>query len=127
MLHSTMPLTGIKIFLCKFKKQNMHKQIHLSLIATALFAFLLTSSRATPVDSIPTVFKNSLQKIFDTYLHLKDALVKGNTKEAGNEASAMNTIAAKISGEGLSKSQSKMYRKEIGKILHHSEHIRDNT
>ena len=95
------------------------------------FIVLLIASQfsfaQTTTTELPTAFKTSLQQMFTEYLELKDALMQGNPKEAAKEAVEINAIASKISTEGLIKDQIATFNKQNAKILHNTEHIRDNS
>ena len=97
----------------------------------ALFIALLSASQftiaQTATTELPSAFKTSLQQMFTEYLELKDALMQGNPKEAAKEAVEINEIASKVSTEGLTKDQLAIFNKQNAKILHNTEHIRDNS
>lgn len=97
----------------------------------ALFIVLLIASQftiaQTTTSELPSAFKTSLQQMLKGYLELKDALMEGNPKEAGKEAVELNDIASKVSTEGLTKDQLAIFNKQNTKILHNTEHIRDNS
>ena len=52
--------------------------------------------------------------------------MKGNSGMAAKCSDTLNKLANSITITGLSKEQLKIFNKENGKILHNSEHIRDN-
>jgi hypothetical protein len=61
------------------------------------------------------------------YLGIKDALMKGNTAEAGAKATALHEAAGKVSTQGLTKDQLTFFNKQNQKILVNSQHIADNV
>lgn len=98
--------------------------------AVLLSMFVIASSaHAQTVSSadIPPSFKNSLQQMLSGYLALKDALLLGDTRQAGKEAVELNDEAKKVNTGGLKKDQLAAFNKQNEKILHNTEHIRDNA
>ena len=99
------------------------------ILAVIIIAFTVTISKAQtvfPIDSIPESFKTSLNKMMDGYLKIENALMQGNTTDAGKFADSLNKFTNSISAIGLTNEQLKIFNKQSGKILLNTEHIRDN-
>lgn len=106
---------------------NKLKPLTLFVALLIAFQFGIAQTTTTTTTELPSSFKTSLQQMFTEYLDLKDALMKGNPKEAAKEAVEINEIASKVSTEGLTKDQLALFNKQNAKILHNTEHIRDNA
>lgn len=106
------------------------KTINVLSLAIALLLFSGNSPAQTatvPVDSIPAAFRASLNKLFDGYMKIEEALMQGKTADAGNASDALNKFTATINANGLTTQQSKIFNRQWNKILHNTEHIRDNA
>jgi Cu(I)/Ag(I) efflux system membrane fusion protein len=100
------------------------KSIALAIPLMVASQFAIAQTTAT---ELPSAFKTSLQQMFTEYLELKDALMQGNPKDAAKEAVEINAIASKVNTEELTKDQLAIFNKQNAKILHNTEHIRDNS
>ncbi|HTL81346.1 MAG TPA: DUF3347 domain-containing protein [Bacteroidia bacterium] len=98
-----------------------------AVIVTTLAFQLANSQTVIPIDSIPVSFKTSLNTMMDGYLKIENALMTGNTTDAGKYADELRVTTLAVSTAGLSKKQIAIFNKQVRKIVHNTEHIRDNA
>ena len=105
----------------------MKKLKSVSVFTSLLIVSTFTMAQETTKSvKLPEAFNSSLQHMFSEYLGMKDALLFGNPREAAKEAAELNSMASHLSTEGLTKDQVVIFNKQNAKILHNTEHIRDN-
>lgn len=97
-----------------------------------MFLFILlcqtsNAQRQLPMDSIPEKVKTSLNQMLAGYLKIEAALMLGNTEDAGKASDELNKLTASVSVVGLSKEQLRIFNKHYAKIIHNTEHIRENS
>jgi Cu(I)/Ag(I) efflux system membrane fusion protein len=93
----------------------------------SVILFIVMFISSITVKAQPTAFKTSLQNMFTEYIELKDALIQGNSEQAGKEAVELNETASKTKTDSLTRDQLHTFQKELAHILHNTEHIRDNS
>jgi hypothetical protein len=78
---------------------------------------------AVTFPTIDATLSASLKEVVDHYLHIKNALVNDDSKEAGNGAEGMEKAVAKIDKSLFTSEQKKVYDELGDDIKEHAEHI----
>ncbi len=100
-------------------------KVIMMIILIALYSQASHAQRSTA--TIPHSFKIALNKMFEEYLDLKDALQKKDVTKANNVAKELLTAADAVKTDSLSKDQLKEFNKHIGKVIMNSQHISEAT
>jgi hypothetical protein len=103
------------------------KNIKVITIIMLIALYTQVSHAQTATAKVPQSFKTTLNKMFNKYLDLKDALQKKDVTKANNEAKELLADANAVKSDSLSKEQLKEFNEHIGKVIMNSQHISEAT